>query len=64
EYKSEIAIEYQSKGMTLTAKRIEMLNKNQSEPVLIDIEDLENNHTAAGTRVVVRFPVQDAGTES
>jgi ligand-binding sensor domain-containing protein/signal transduction histidine kinase len=63
QYKSEIAIEYQSKGMTLTAKRIEMLNKNQSAPVLIDIEDLENNHGAAGTRVVVRFPVQDAANE-
>jgi ligand-binding sensor domain-containing protein len=64
EYKSEIAIEYQSKGMTLTAKRIEMLNKNQSDPVVIDIEDMENNHAATGTRVVVRFPVQDASTES
>jgi ligand-binding sensor domain-containing protein len=64
QYKSEIAIEYQSKGMTLTAKRIEMLNKNHEEPVLIDIEDLENNHIATGTRVVVRFPVQDAGHES
>lgn len=64
EYKSEIPIEYQSKGMTLTAKRIEMLNKNHEEPVLIDIEDLENNHTAAGTRVVVRFPVRGADHEN
>jgi hypothetical protein len=60
-YKSEMAIEYQSKGMTLTAKRIEMLNKNQPFPVLINIEDLETNHIPAGTRVTLQFPLSEAG---
>lgn len=55
-----MAIEYQSKGMTLTAKRIEMLNKSQRSPVLINIEDLEMDHIPAGTRVTLQFPVQDA----
>lgn len=60
QYKSELAIEYQSKGMTLTARRIEMLNKHHRSPVVIDIEDLENNHQPAGTRVTVMFPLHDA----
>jgi len=61
QYKSEIPIEYQSKGMTLTAKRIEMLNKNSATPVLIEIEDLETNNIPAGTRVTLRFPLDSAG---
>ncbi|WP_276482226.1 sensor histidine kinase [Paraflavitalea pollutisoli] len=60
QYKSEMAIEYQSKGMTLTARRIEMLNKHHRSPVVIDIEDLENNRQPAGTRVTLKFPLQDA----
>ncbi|WP_315824113.1 hypothetical protein [Paraflavitalea speifideaquila] len=60
QYKSEMPIEYQSKGMTLTAKRIEMLNKNNAAPVLIHIVDLEINHQPAGTRVTLRFPLQTA----
>ncbi len=42
--------------MTLTAKRIEMLNKNNEIPVLITIEDLETNYQPAGTRVTLQFP--------
>ncbi len=60
-YKSEMHIEYQSKGMTLTARRIEMLNKSHLQPVVITIEDLVENDTPAGTRVVLRFPLEDAG---
>ncbi|MBO9565901.1 MAG: histidine kinase, partial [Niastella sp.] len=59
EYKSEIPIEYQSKGMSLTARRIEMLNKTQTARILIDIEDLEFNNKPAGTRVILRFPLQN-----
>ncbi|MDF2188759.1 sensor histidine kinase [Paraflavitalea sp. CAU 1676] len=61
QYKSEMAIEYQSKGMTLTARRIEMLNRNHSSKVLIDIEDLETNNIPAGTRVTVKFPLEECG---
>jgi ligand-binding sensor domain-containing protein len=64
QYKSEMPIEYQSKGMTLTARRIEMLNKNKETPVLIAIEDLETNNQPAGTRVTLQFPLQDASRNS
>ncbi len=60
QYKSEIPIEYQSKGMTLTAKRIEMLNKSSVTPVLIEIEDLAINNIPAGTRVTLWFPLESA----
>ena len=59
-YKSQLSIEYQSKGMTLTAKRIEMLNKGQQVPVLIEVEDLYSDHVPAGTRVILKFPLVDA----
>jgi hypothetical protein len=58
-YKSQLSIEYQSKGMTLTAKRIEMLNKGQQVPVLIDVEDLYQDNVPAGTRVILKFPLVD-----
>jgi ligand-binding sensor domain-containing protein len=60
EYKSEMPIEYQSKGMTLTARRIEMFNQSNDTPVLIEIEDLELGNKPAGTRVTLRFPMTDA----
>lgn len=64
QYKSELAIEYQSKGMTLTAKRIEMLNKGMATPVLINIEDLTVNDNPAGTRVILKFPIEGVGNNS
>jgi LytS/YehU family sensor histidine kinase len=64
QYKSAMPIEYQSKGMTLTAKRIEMLNKNNGAPVLIEIEDLGQDNMAAGTKVTLRFPLGDASRSS
>jgi len=55
-YKSKNAIRYQSKGMNLVAQRIEMLNKTTSPPILIDIEDLEEEDGAAlGTRITLSF---------
>lgn len=60
QHKSKMPIEYQSKGMTLTAKRVEMLNKAQDVPILIKIEDLYINDKPAGTRVTLKFPLQDA----
>ncbi|MDF2188761.1 sensor histidine kinase [Paraflavitalea sp. CAU 1676] len=61
QYKSQIVIEYQSKGMSLTARRIDMLNRNSSTPVLIEILDLEKDGLALGTRVLLQFPLADAG---
>jgi two-component sensor histidine kinase len=48
-------IEYQSKGMELTAKRIQLLNKNTGEDIVIKIEDVEFPNM--GTKVTISVPV-------
>lgn len=54
-------IEYQSKGMTLTAKRIDLINKDRQEKIKVEIEDLFHaDGSAAGTRVTVSFPEEMA----
>jgi LytS/YehU family sensor histidine kinase len=59
QYKSQLPIEYQSRGMTLTARRMEMMNQGQSVPIVMDIEDMETgDHLPAGTRITLRFPIQ------
>lgn len=57
--KSSVPIEYQSKGMTLTAKRIEIFNTMHPESILVDINDLENDRQEpSGTRITIYFPLQ------
>jgi two-component sensor histidine kinase len=57
EYKSQLHVEYQSKGMSLTAERINILNRQLSEPITIEIDDLNDAHDqATGTRITLRFP--------
>jgi hypothetical protein len=59
QYKSLMPVEYQSRGMTLTARRLEMMNKTQAVPIVIEIEDLAtNDQQPAGTRVAIYFPLQ------
>ena len=59
-FKGRNPIHYQSQGMGLTAKRVEMLNKTSKSPILIRIEDLEDtNGQPSGTRVVIRFPLEN-----
>jgi LytS/YehU family sensor histidine kinase len=59
QYKSQLPIEYQSRGMTLTARRMEMMNQGQGAPIVMEIEDMEtDDHLPAGTRVTLRFPIQ------
>jgi ligand-binding sensor domain-containing protein len=59
-FKSVNAIEYQSKGMSLTAERIAMLNKDNEHKITMHIEDLEDDqHKALGTRVTISFPIFD-----
>jgi ligand-binding sensor domain-containing protein len=53
--KGNNAIEYQSKGMDLTAKRIQLLNKNVGEDIVIKIEDVEP--PKMGTKVTVFIPM-------
>ena len=57
-YKSANPIEYQSKGMSLTAERITMLNKDNAHKITMTIDDLEGeNQNPLGTRVTLTFPV-------
>ena len=57
-YKSISPINYQSKGLSLTAERIEMFNKEHEQKITMLIEDLEDEaQVALGTRVIIRFPV-------
>lgn len=59
--KTRNPIEYQSRGMSLTAERICLLNKTQLKQIGIRIEDMHNAAgESSGTRVNVLFPV---GTE-
>jgi hypothetical protein len=58
--KGKMIIEYQSKGMTLTARRIEMMNRSLGVPINIDIRDVQTeNEIYAGTRVTISFPLPD-----
>jgi ligand-binding sensor domain-containing protein len=60
QFRGKNAIEYQSQGMSLTAKRIEMFNQTNKSPVLITIEDLEDlGNAPAGTRITLCFPFED-----
>lgn len=57
-YKSISPINYQSKGMSLTADRIYMFNKEHEHKISMYIDDLEDEaHNALGTRVTIHFPV-------
>ena len=59
EYKSISPIEYQSRGMTLTNRRVEMINRVRTAPMLIEVEDIETgDHQPAGTRITLYFPIQ------
>jgi hypothetical protein len=57
-YKSGNPIEYQSKGMTLTAERIAMFNKDHPNKISMQIDDMEDDQQKPlGTRVTLSFPI-------
>ena len=57
-YKTREHIEYQSKGMSLTADRIRMLNSINRQQIHVRVEDLmDAAGKAAGTRIVLTFPL-------
>ena len=57
-YKTREHIEYQSKGMTLTADRIRMINVKYQESIRTEVTDLEDEAgRPAGTRVTIEFPL-------
>ena len=58
EFKSSTHIEYQSKGMSLTAERIALWNKDNPNKITMHIDDLMDEHQKAlGTRVTITFPI-------
>jgi two-component sensor histidine kinase len=58
QYRGEQPIEYQSRGITLTQKRIDILNEANEGKVKTSIIDLKDGHgTALGTRVILTFPL-------
>lgn len=57
--KTQQHIEYQSRGMELTAKRIELLNTEVTHKASVTIIDLmDDNNIAIGTEVVLRIPLE------
>jgi ligand-binding sensor domain-containing protein len=59
ELKGQTIIEYQSQGMTLTARRIDLMNINFNNPILIEISDIYAGNEAAGTKVLIRIPMHE-----
>jgi ligand-binding sensor domain-containing protein len=57
-YKTVEHIEYQSKGMSLTADRIRMMNIKYHDSIGVEVIDLQDGQgQPAGTRVVMQFPL-------
>ena len=57
-YKTSEHIEYQSRGMSLTADRIRMMNTTYGGNIRIEIIDLvDEQQQSSGTRVILRFPL-------
>ena len=58
QFKMRESIDRQSKGMAVTADRIEMMNKNTGQKIDLMVQDLiDQNNEPLGTRVTVSFPV-------
>ncbi|HET6254683.1 MAG TPA: histidine kinase [Puia sp.] len=58
EFRTGEHIEYQSKGMSLTSSRIEMINTLYKSQIVISVEDvLDENGQSDGTRIAIEFPV-------
>lgn len=58
EFKAVNPIEYQSRGMSLTAERVALLNASRLRKIELTVEDLEDaSGKGIGTRVQVLFPV-------
>jgi len=59
-YKTREHIEYQSRGMSLTADRIRLINTAKGDNIRVEVVDLKNiDGKATGTRVIMRFPRYD-----
>jgi hypothetical protein len=57
-FKSLQHIEYQSKGMSLTQKRVDLLNQANENKIVIEVIDIKDEfNQAAGTKVIVNIPI-------
>lgn len=57
QYKTREHIEYQSRGMSLTADRIRLINSIHKDNIQIEVIDLKDDQgQALGTRVIMHFP--------
>jgi hypothetical protein len=57
EYKTREHIEYQSKGMSMTAERIKTISALYESEINVTVEDLITpDGVAAGTRIVLNMP--------
>jgi PAS domain S-box-containing protein len=52
---------HQSVGMMLTEERLDLINGNRPDKVLVQITDLTDGTRATGTRVVIHVPVDSEG---
>jgi ligand-binding sensor domain-containing protein len=58
QFKMRESFDRQSRGMSVTADRIEMMNKNTRHKIELMVQDLiDQNNEPLGTRVTVSFPV-------
>jgi LytS/YehU family sensor histidine kinase len=58
EYRTREHIEYQSKGMSLTSARIQMIRVLYKSEIEVQVEDLQDRDgRPEGTRIQIRFPV-------
>ena len=56
--KSQEHIEYQSKGMLLTARRIELLNTGLENNITVEVKDLKDDEgKPSGTEIVIQIPL-------
>ena len=55
-YKSKSPIEYQSKGISLTEQRINLMNRDRKEKIEMIVTDVESNDNIRGTRVTIVYP--------
>jgi ligand-binding sensor domain-containing protein len=56
-FKTNEHIEYQSKGMSLTADRIRMMDALYKDTISVEVEDIEDRDgLSSGTRVVIKLP--------
>ena len=54
-FKSKSPIEYQSKGISLTEQRINLMNRDRKEKIEVIMTDVENDGNR-GTRVLIIYP--------